>query len=80
MLTKILGRLNTISFAMDYPHIMLGGAALLYAELLREEWKWLRSLTVSSWCRESISAENSYTGEDRLGILKHTMSDVFSIS
>ncbi|KAM7231181.1 hypothetical protein CapIbe_017626 [Capra ibex] len=79
-LTKTLGRLDTISFAMDYPHIMLGGAALLYAELLREEWKWLRSVSVSSWCRESISAENSYTGEDRLGILKHTMSDVFSIS
>ena len=24
---------------MDYPQIMLGGATLLYAELLREEWK-----------------------------------------
>lgn len=40
----------------------------------------LQFVSVSSWCRESISAENSYTGEDRLEILEHTMSDVFSIS
>lgn len=78
MLTKILGRLNTISFAMDYPHIMLGGATLLYAELLRVE-----AAAVSIcflWCREAFVVQNSYTGEDRLGILKHTMSNVFSIS